>query len=77
MGAYFFGIFQILALKLQSYALGLTQVLPLIPFPLMILTLVFIQRFNRSENATNLPKIISMFFGGQEPGNIGRPLEKK
>ena len=40
LGAYFFGIFQILALKLQSYALGLTQVLPLIPFPLMILTLV-------------------------------------
>jgi len=77
MGAYFFGIFQIIALKLQSYALGLTQVLPLIPFPLMILTLVFIQRFNRSENATNLPKFLSMFFGGQEPGNIGRPLEKK
>jgi len=77
MGAYFFGIFQIIALKLQSYALGLTQVLPLIPFPLMILTLVFIQRFNRSENTTNLPKVLSMFFGGQEPGNIGRPLEKK
>ena len=77
MGAYFFGIFQILALKLQSYALGLTQVLPLIPFPLMILTLVFIQRFNRSENTTNFPKVLKMFFGGQEPGNIGRPLEKK
>lgn len=77
IGAYFFGIFQIIALKLQSYALGLTQVLPLIPFPLMILTLVFIQRFNKSENATNLPKALSMLFGGQEPGDIGKPLEKK
>ena len=77
MGAYFFGIFQIIALKLQSYALGLTQVLPLIPFPLMILTLVFIQQFNKSENTTNLPKVLGMFFGGQEPGNIGKPLEKK
>jgi simple sugar transport system permease protein len=77
MGAYFFGIFQIIALKLQSYALGLTQVLPLIPFPLMILTLVFIQQFNKSENTTNLPKVLGMFFGGQEPGNIGKPLDKK
>ena len=65
MGAYFFGIFQIIALKLQSYALGLTQVLPLIPFPLMILTLVFIQQFNKSEITTNLPKVLGMFFGGQ------------
>ncbi len=77
MGAYFFGIFQIIALKLQSYALGLTQVLPLIPFPLMILTLVFIQRFNKSENITKLPKTLNLFFGGQEPGSIGKPLIKK
>jgi len=77
LGAYFFGIFQIIALKLQSYALGLTQVLPLIPFPLMILTLVFIQRFNKSDNVTKLPKILNLFFGGQEPGDIGRPLTKK
>ena len=43
----------------------------------MILTLVFIQRFNKSDNVTNLPKILSLFFGGQEPGNIGQPLSKK
>ena len=77
IGAYSFGVFQIIALKMQSIALGLTQVLPLIPFPLMILTLIFIQRFNRSDRTTSLPKVLNAFFGGQSPDNIGKPLEKK
>ena len=36
-----------------------------------------IQRFNKSDNVTKLPKILNLFFGGQEPGDIGRPLTKK
>ena len=77
IGAYSFGAFQLIALKLQSVALGLTQVLPLIPFPLMILTLIFIQRFNRSKNNKELPGLLKIFFGGQEPESLGKPIEKK
>ena len=77
IGAYSFGIFQILALKMQSFALGLTQVLPLIPFPLMILTLVFIQKFNRSGSEYNLPKFINAIVSGQQPEAMGKPLDKK
>ena len=76
IGAYSFGAFQLIALKLQSVALGLTQVLPLIPFPLMILTLIFIQRFNKSNNK-ELPGLLKIFFGGQEPVSLGKPIEKK
>ena len=43
-GAYLFGALQVLALKLQPVFPGLSQVLPILPFPTMILTLVVINR---------------------------------
>jgi hypothetical protein len=43
---------------------------------LMILTLIFIQRFNKSNNK-ELPGLLKIFFGGQEPVSLGKPIEKK
>jgi simple sugar transport system permease protein len=41
-GAYLFGALQIAALKLQPHVPGLSQILPLLPFPLMIFALVLV-----------------------------------
>jgi general nucleoside transport system permease protein len=41
-GAYLFGALQIVALKLQGHVPGLSQILPLLPFPLMIFALVLV-----------------------------------
>ena len=41
-GAYLFGALQIVALKLQSVVPNLAQVLPIMPFPLMIFTLTIV-----------------------------------
>jgi len=44
LGAYLFGALQVTALKLQPVFPNLSQVLPILPFPTMILTLVIINR---------------------------------
>ncbi|MEE8600696.1 ABC transporter permease [Euzebya tangerina] len=44
VGCWVFGALQILALRLQPTFPGVAQILPIIPFPLMILTLVVVQR---------------------------------
>lgn len=44
IGAYLFGALQVAALKLQPVFPNLSQVLPILPFPTMILTLVVINR---------------------------------
>jgi simple sugar transport system permease protein len=44
LGAYLFGALQVTALKLQPVFPNLSQVLPILPFPTMILTLVVINR---------------------------------
>ena len=44
LGAYLFGALQVAALKLQPVFPNLSQVLPILPFPTMILTLVLINR---------------------------------
>ena len=48
-GAYLFGLLQVIALKLQSVVPNLAQVLPIMPFPLMIfaLTIVYSDRLGR------------------------------
>ena len=76
LGAYAFGGFQLVALKMQSTTLGFTQVLPLIPFPLMIMTLIFIQMFN-GEKRKKLPFFLRPIIGGIEPGSLGKPLNKE
>jgi simple sugar transport system permease protein len=48
-GAYLFGVLQVIALKLQSVVPNLAQVLPIMPFPLMIfaLTIVYSDRLGK------------------------------
>ena len=76
LGAYAFGAFQLIALKMQSVTMGFTQVLPLIPFPLMIMTLIFIQMFN-GEKRRKIPVFLKPIIGGIEPGALGKPLSKE
>ncbi len=72
-GAYGFGLLQVLAIKAQSVTLALSQILPLLPFPIMIFILIFIQYINRRERR-NLPKFILSILGGNQPEALGRKL---
>jgi simple sugar transport system permease protein len=53
-GAYLFGVLQVIALKLQSVVPNLAQVLPIMPFPLMIfaLTIVYSDRLGKLLDKT-------------------------
>jgi simple sugar transport system permease protein len=68
LGAYAFGALQIIALKLQGVTFGLSQVLPLIPFPLMILSLVLIQYSNEKKL---LPDRVRRIIFGNMPEYLG------
>ena len=70
LGVYGFGALQVLALKLQSITIGFSQILPLIPFPLMILTLVLIQSVNKNAGL-RLPKPIRILILGNQPQALG------
>jgi len=74
-GVYMFGALQILAFKLQSITLGLSQVLPLIPFPLMILTLVGIQIANQRD-VKWMPGFIKVLVLGNQPQSLGIAFKK-
>ncbi len=75
VGVYGFGILQVLSLKLQSVTIGLSQILPLIPFPLMILTLVLIQSANKNEGRW-FPKPIRLLIFGNQPQSLGITYKK-
>ena len=72
-GAYGFGLLQVLAIKAQSVTLALSQILPLLPFPIMIFILIFIQYINRAERR-NFPKFLLSLLGGNQPEALGRKL---
>ena len=74
-GVYMFGSLQALAFKLQSVTLGLSQVLPLIPFPLMILTLVGIQIANQKD-VKWMPGFIKVLILGNQPQSLGITYKK-
>ncbi len=74
-GVYMFGALQALAFKLQSVTLGLSQVLPLIPFPLMILTLVAIQIANQRD-VKWMPRFIKVMILGNQPQSLGVTYNK-
>ena len=76
MGAYAFGLLQVLAIKAQSVTLALSQVLPLLPFPLMIFILIFIQYINRKDSSS-VPLIIKSLIGGNQPESLGKKLPKE
>ncbi|MFL2756430.1 MAG: ABC transporter permease [Dehalococcoidia bacterium] len=75
IGVYGFGALQVLALKLQSVTIGFSQILPLIPFPLMILTLVLIQSANKNSGL-GIPKIIRILILGNQPQALGITYKK-
>ena len=72
-GAYAFGLLQVLAIKAQSVTLALSQILPLLPFPIMIFILIFIQYINKTDRK-NLPSFILSILGGNQPESLGRKL---
>ena len=74
-GVYMFGALQALAFKLQSVTLGLSQVLPLIPFPLMILSLVAIQIANQRD-VKWMPRFIKVMILGNQPQSLGVTFNK-
>jgi len=76
MGAYAFGLLQVLAIKAQSITLALSQILPLLPFPLMIFILIFIQYINRKDSSS-VPLIIKSLIGGNQPESLGKKLPKE
>ena len=75
LGVYGFSALQVIALKLQTVTMGLSQILPLIPFPLMILTLVLIQIANQNEGRW-LPKPVKVLILGNQPQSLGITYKK-
>ena len=61
--------------KLQSVTIGFSQILPLIPFPLMILTLVLIQSANKNSGL-GVPRIIRILILGNQPQALGITYKK-
>ena len=76
VGAYSFSLLQILAIKAQAVTLALSQILPLLPFPLMIFILIFIQYINR-DDVKNVPKFIVSILGGNQPQALGKKLPEE
>lgn len=74
-GVYMFGALQVLAFKLQAVTLGLSQVLPLIPFPLMILTLIGIQIANQRD-VKWIPRFVKVMILGNQPQSLGITFNK-
>lgn len=71
IGCYLFGALQVLALKLQPTLPDLSQILPILPFALMIfiLVLIYLDGFKRlGEKYPFVRRII----GGDPPSGLGR-----
>ncbi len=69
-GAYLFGALQVAALKLQPVFPGLSQILPLMPFALMIvaLVLVYLPAFRRLGERH---PAVRRFLAGDPPSALG------
>jgi simple sugar transport system permease protein len=73
-GAYLFGALQVVALKLQPTFPGLSQILPLLPFPLMIFTLVLVNRSWFRSLADRFPSWRAVL-ATDAPAALGHPFE--
>jgi simple sugar transport system permease protein len=75
LGCYLFGALQVIALKLQPVFPGLSQVLPILPFPTMILTLVII---NRPGFRALGDRFVSLrkFLASEPPAALGTNFEQ-
>jgi len=70
LGCYLFGGLQVVALRLQPVFPGLSQVLPAIPFPLMILSLVIVNSPSIRKLAARAPRIGRLLIP-DPPGALG------
>lgn len=69
-GCYLFGALQVVALRLQPVFPGVSQVLPAIPFPLMILSLVLVNSKSIRTIAQRLPRLGRVLLP-EPPGALG------
>lgn len=70
LGCYLFGALQVVALKLQPVLTGLAQVLPSLPFPLMIFALVVVNAAWVRRLADRFPWL-RWITSGESPGALG------
>jgi len=71
LGCYLFGLLQVMALKLQPSLPNLSQVLPILPFPLMIATLVVVN-LPAVRRLAARSRAFGRLFQGEPPGALGR-----
>jgi ABC-type uncharacterized transport system permease subunit len=69
-GCYLFGALQVLALKLQPQFPELSQILPIIPFPLMIFTLLLMYR-PWVRRLADRHRFLRPVFANEPPGGLG------
>ena len=75
IGALAFGALQIIAMRLQDVFIELAQVLPLIPFPTMIIMLILFNRIG-SSSGTWIPSTIKNSIIGLQPSALGRSIKR-
>jgi simple sugar transport system permease protein len=75
-GAYLFGALQVLAFQLQDVFPGLAQVLPIAPFPLMILALLFVYSSWFRQIGDRFPRLRNLF-GSEAPAAMGTVFERE
>lgn len=76
LGAYMFGALQVLAFQLQDVFPGVSQVLPVAPFPLMILALVFVYSDWFSKLGDRFPRLRNLL-GSEAPAGLGQVFERE
>jgi ABC-type uncharacterized transport system permease subunit len=76
LGAYMFGALQVLAFQLQDVFPGVSQVLPVAPFPLMILALVFVYSDWFSRLGDKFPRLRNLL-GSEAPSGLGQVFERE
>jgi simple sugar transport system permease protein len=75
-GAYLFGALQVLAFQLQDVFPGVSQILPVAPFPLMILALVVVHSAWFKQLGTRYPKLRNIL-GSEAPAALGTVFERE
>ncbi|HTP06947.1 MAG TPA: ABC transporter permease [Anaerolineae bacterium] len=75
-GTYLFGVLQILALKLQSVVPNLAQVLPILPFPLMIFTLLIVYNDSIGRMLDKVPRLAGLV-RSEPPSGLGKAFEQE
>lgn len=75
LGCYLFGILQLVALKLQPVLPHLSQVLPITPFPLMIMTLLFINH-RKIQYLLQKNSVFGRFITARGPSALGESFQR-